>query len=248
MVNHSNAFGNNSNLEGMAGNAFGADSVANHNSNNSTTNGDQNITINVISSDGDKPLTITGHGSGGSGGADTGEPVVIAGVGGGKRVFWQAGDGSIHTKGWYPDGTPWTGRLLVPGERVRKPTPLAALCWGGESGFKQICFYYVDRWDVLQGMRRSGGSWRVEMFRSARRRVSPQSTLVAKQTRGGEVRVKYTSMRGAKSAASIPKEIIREVVERVMAELLQVIKVLFTGRRTSVGKGKKLRDRLEWKN
>ncbi|KIL58225.1 hypothetical protein M378DRAFT_337468 [Amanita muscaria Koide BX008] len=162
----------------------------------------------------DKPLTITGHGSGGSGGADTGEPVVIAGVGGGKRVFWQAGDGSIHTKGWYPDGTPWTGRLLVPGERVRKPTPLAALCWGGESGFKHICFYYVDRWDVLQGMRRSGGSWRVEKFRSARRRVSPQSTLVAKQIGGGEVKVKYTSMRGAKSAASIPKEIIRENIGR----------------------------------
>ncbi|KAJ7196068.1 hypothetical protein GGX14DRAFT_673774 [Mycena pura] len=53
-------------------------------------------------------------------GVAIGAEVQIVGKGGGGRIFWQAGDGSIYIRGWQPDGTSWPTKLLVPGERVRK--------------------------------------------------------------------------------------------------------------------------------
>ncbi|KAK2460461.1 hypothetical protein APHAL10511_007508 [Amanita phalloides] len=126
----------------------------------------------------------------------------IVGEGGGVRVFWQANDASIYIKGWEPDGEPWPTKLLVPGERVRKPTPLAALCWGGESGFNQIRLYYVDKRSVLQEMQQpDGSSRRPGRIGMLRLRVSRQSRLLAKFI-GGGLKVRFRSMRGARKCAS----------------------------------------------
>ncbi|PFH46142.1 hypothetical protein AMATHDRAFT_51255 [Amanita thiersii Skay4041] len=119
--------------------------------------------------------------------------VTIVGRGGGKRRFWQAPDGAIRIKGWKPDGSPWRTKTLVSAGLARAFTPLAAICWGGKLGFKQIRLYYVGNKDNLQQMARiNGGKWQRTGLGFG---VAAGSRLAVGRG-GGRTRVRFMSVQG----------------------------------------------------
>ena len=70
--------------------------------------------------------------------------VTIYGRGGGKRTFNQAEDGSIRKAAWDPNGALYGHETLIPAGFARLYTPLAAVCWGGSLGFKEVSDLILD--------------------------------------------------------------------------------------------------------
>lgn len=64
--------------------------------------------------------------------------VTIYGSGGGRRVFNQAEDGAIWKAAWDPRGAMYGREIVVSSGFARQYTPLAAVCWGGALGFREV--------------------------------------------------------------------------------------------------------------
>ncbi|KAI9509690.1 acid phosphatase-domain-containing protein [Russula earlei] len=122
--------------------------------------------------------------------------ILVQGRGGATRVFWQAKNGSIRTKGWRPNGSPWPTRILVRARRTRRYTPLAVINWGGKFGFRYIRLFYVDNKNILRNMKGRKGSWRAGKLGRLKLAVAPRSKRLSVRRRGRKQRVRFKSARG----------------------------------------------------